>query len=628
MGHDTMELSIPNSLKEKMLSGGVGYTLSVKMVRTVELPMIAKTAGFDGILIDMEHSSFDLDTTSQLCIAALYAGIAPIVRSPSKDPFYVSRILDGGAIGVIVPHIKTVQDARDVVEAAKFHPLGKRSATSGLPHLQYRHVPAKIANPLCNAATLVIPMIETMEALELVDEIAAVPGVDSLLIGTNDLTAEMGIPGEYDNPRLDDAYAKVAAACRKHNVFLGCGGLHSRLDLVEKYCEMGVNWVMAATDAPLLIAGATKRASDMAQLNERVARSRKSNGHTKQTNGITNGATNGATTGTYALTMLNAVGTLGASRFPSNMHEQIWNTHVHVFEPARFPYAEVRTYTPAPATVEKLLQSSNASNYLIVQASVEDGPEAVLAHVQDLRHARPTGIFRAEIVYEDADESHGWSEEHLKMLHASGVRCLRVRNPQASSNNTDVNVELRNLLKDRMRSIARSTGWAIAMQLPLSTWASLADFLQEDMRGITIIAEHCGSITVPLTGSDGKAFDTLIDLVRKQVLFVKLGALHRRIKAGGTMEELSAHLRTLTDAGPEQLLWGSDWPHVDSTPRGTVESPHLVVDAQAELQALATWFPVKILEAMLIRTPERLFGESVPGIGFGRGPMRESVAAA
>ncbi|KAK5694901.1 hypothetical protein LTR97_009492 [Elasticomyces elasticus] len=297
MGHDTMELSIPNSLKEKMLSGGVGYTLSVKMVRTVELPMIAKTAGFDGILIDMEHSSFDLDTTSQLCIAALYAGIAPIVRSPSKDPFYVSRILDGGAIGVIVPHIKTVQDARDVVEAAKFHPLGKRSATSGLPHLQYRHVPAKIANPLCNAATLVIPMIETMEALELVDEIAAVPGVDSLLIGTNDLTAEMGIPGEYDNPRLDDAYAKVAAACRKHNVFLGCGGLHSRLDLVEKYCEMGVNWVMAATDAPLLIAGATKRASDMAQLNERVARSRNSNGHAKQTNGVTNGATNGITNG-------------------------------------------------------------------------------------------------------------------------------------------------------------------------------------------------------------------------------------------------------------------------------------------------------------------------------------------
>ncbi|KAK5110900.1 hypothetical protein LTR62_005438 [Meristemomyces frigidus] len=282
MAHDNASLSISNSLKEKMFRGQVAYTLSVKMVRTVEIAMIAKTAGFDGILIDMEHSSFDLDTTSQLCIAALYAGIAPIVRSPTKEPFFVSRILDGGAVGVIVPHIKTVQDAKDVVEAAKFHPLGKRSATSGLPHLQYRHASAKVANPICNEATLVIPMIETMEALECVDEIAAVEGVDSLLIGTNDLTAEMGIPGEYDNPRLDAAYEKVAAACKKSGVFLGCGGLHSRLDLVEKYCGMGVNWVMAATDAPLLIAGATKRAGEMAALDGRVASLKKSvklNGH-------------------------------------------------------------------------------------------------------------------------------------------------------------------------------------------------------------------------------------------------------------------------------------------------------------------------------------------------------------
>jgi len=291
-----MAASITNYMKEKMERDEVAYTLSVKMVRTVELPMIAKTSGFDGILIDMEHSTFDLDTTSQLCIAALYAGITPIVRSPSKEPFFVSRILDGGALGVIVPHIKTVQDVKDVIEAAKFQPLGKRSATSGMPHFQYRHLSAKVANPLCNDATLVIPMIETLEALEIVDEIAAVPGVDSLLIGTNDLTAEMGIPGEYDNPRLTEAYEKVAAACKKANVYLGCGGLHSRLDLVEKFCNMGVRWVMAATDAPLLIAGATKRAGEMKELGARVKSSSSSNGVNgvemkKATNGVA--STNG-----------------------------------------------------------------------------------------------------------------------------------------------------------------------------------------------------------------------------------------------------------------------------------------------------------------------------------------------
>ncbi|CAK1365573.1 unnamed protein product [Cercospora beticola] len=268
----TQEVTLANSLREKLLRNEVASTLSVKLVRSVELPMMAKTAGFDGILIDMEHSSFDLDTTGQLCMAALYAGITPIVRAPSKEPFFVSRILDGGALGVIVPHIRSVQDAKDVVAAAKFQPVGHRSSTNGLPHFQFRSIPAKVANPVINANTLVIPMIETLEALELVDEIAAVEGVDSLLIGTNDLTAEMGIPGQYEQEQVTEAYRRTIAACQKVGKWVGVGGLHARLDLVEKFCAMGANWVMAATDGPLLLGGATKRASEMSALSEKVRR--------------------------------------------------------------------------------------------------------------------------------------------------------------------------------------------------------------------------------------------------------------------------------------------------------------------------------------------------------------------
>lgn len=289
-----MAVSISNSLREKMLRDQVAYTLSVKMVRSVEIPMIAKSAGFDGLLIDMEHSSFDLDTAGQICIAALYAGIAPIVRAPSKEPFFVSRILDGGALGVIVPHIRSVQDAKDVVKAAKFQPIGSRSSTNGLPHYQFRSIPAKVSNPVTNAATLVIPMIETLEALELVDEIAAVEGVDSLLIGTNDLTAEMGIPGDYENPRLIEAYERTIAACNKVGKWVGVGGLHARLDLVERFCGMGARWVMAATDGPLLMAGATKAATAMAQINERVAST------SKNQNGL-----NGMVSGTVTQTTTN-----------------------------------------------------------------------------------------------------------------------------------------------------------------------------------------------------------------------------------------------------------------------------------------------------------------------------------
>ena len=290
-----MSVSIANSLREKLLRDEVAYTFSVKLVRSVEVPMMAKTAGFDGLLIDMEHSSFDLDTTSQLCIASLYAGITPIVRAPSKDPFFVSRILDGGALGVIVPHIRSVQDARDVVKAAKFQPIGTRSSTNGLPHYQFRSIPAKVSNPVTNAATLVIPMIETLEAVELVEEIAAVEGVDSLLIGSNDLTAEMGIPGEYENPQFVEAFQRTIAACQKHGKWVGVGGLHARLDLIEKFCAMGARWVMAATDGPVLLGGATKAAAAMSEINSRVTTQSKSHvlsTSEKASNGI-NGTTNG-----------------------------------------------------------------------------------------------------------------------------------------------------------------------------------------------------------------------------------------------------------------------------------------------------------------------------------------------
>jgi 2-keto-3-deoxy-L-rhamnonate aldolase RhmA len=276
-----MALSLTNTLRDKLVRNEVAYTMSVKLVRSVEIVGIAKSAGYDGLLIDMEHSSFDLDTTNQICVAALYAGIAPIVRVPSKDPFFVSRVLDGGAVGVIVPHIRSVQDAKDVVAAAKFQPVGTRSSTNGLPHFQFRSHPAKLANPVVNENTLVIPMVETVEALELVDEIAAVEGVDSLLIGTNDLCAELGIPGDYENPLVTDAYDRTIKACNKVGKWVGVGGLHSRLDLVEKFCGMGARWVMAATDGPLLFGSASSRGKEMAALNSRVSGVTNGNGTAK-----------------------------------------------------------------------------------------------------------------------------------------------------------------------------------------------------------------------------------------------------------------------------------------------------------------------------------------------------------
>ena len=115
-------------------------------MRGIEIVRIAKTAGFDSIYVDLEHSSLSVDATGQICMAALEAGIAPFVRVPANTAENIQRALDGGALGVIAPNVRSAEEARAVVAAVKYPPLGQRGASGGLPHLQYRSFPAAEAN--------------------------------------------------------------------------------------------------------------------------------------------------------------------------------------------------------------------------------------------------------------------------------------------------------------------------------------------------------------------------------------------------------------------------------------------------------------------------------------------------
>jgi hypothetical protein len=151
-----------------------------------------------------------------------------------------------------------------------------------------RYLVPSVESPMMAKAAGFDGILIDMEHSSDLDEIAALDGVDSLLIGTNDLTAEMGIPGDYENPRVTEAYQRTINACQKVGKWVGVGGLHSRLDLVDKFCAMGANWVMAATDGPLLLGGATKRAGEMAVLNSKVVATRQAS--TKLA-GVSNDAT-------------------------------------------------------------------------------------------------------------------------------------------------------------------------------------------------------------------------------------------------------------------------------------------------------------------------------------------------
>lgn len=251
---------LSNNVREKLSQGKVVSSMTVRLTRGIEIARIAKTAGFDMIYIDLEHSSFSLDTTGQICTAAMNIGIAAFVRVPANKPEWISRVLDGGALGIIAPHIESAEDAKAVVAAAKFAPLGNRSAAGGLPHLEYRAFPASEAYPVLNQETMVMVQFESVAALENADEIMAVDGVDMVMIGTNDLTADMGIPGDYDHPRVRAAFAHTIAVCKRHGKHAGIGGLSSRPDLVEEFVKMGARYVSTGTDLAFLLAACTGKA--------------------------------------------------------------------------------------------------------------------------------------------------------------------------------------------------------------------------------------------------------------------------------------------------------------------------------------------------------------------------------
>jgi len=237
-----------NALKARLARGELAMSLIVRSARGPEIALVARSSGFDALYIDLEHSPLSLDTASMLCIASQAAGVTPLVRVPQASAAWVSRALDGGAMGVIVPHVEDAATARAAVALAKYPPLGQRSVSTTLPQLAYQAMPAAESQRLLNRETLVVAMIESRQGLRHADEIAAVEGIDMLLVGAGDLAAAQAA--------LRDAFDTVIAACKRHGKAAGAGGLAGQLDLLAEVVAAGVRYVSAGTDTGFLLAGA------------------------------------------------------------------------------------------------------------------------------------------------------------------------------------------------------------------------------------------------------------------------------------------------------------------------------------------------------------------------------------
>ena len=255
-----------NPLAETLAAGGVGVALIVQKMQGVDIALAAKSCGCDAISIDLEHSVIPEAAAAQICVTALYAGVTPLVRIPSHEGHYANRLLDAGALGIIAPHVANAQEARAVVRACKFAPEGDRSAAGNWPHVVYRPGEPVALRAAFNAATTVVVMLESPEAVERADEIAAVPGVDIVHVGTVDLCDALGRPGDYGHPEVMACHEQVIRACQRHGKVAGAGGLAHTPALVRQVLEMGARFVTAGVEWDLMMAGVRQRVDGIRQL--------------------------------------------------------------------------------------------------------------------------------------------------------------------------------------------------------------------------------------------------------------------------------------------------------------------------------------------------------------------------
>lgn len=251
---------VQNAAKRKMQAGGVALGFGVHHLRTAAVPLLARASGHDWLFIDTEHGAFSVQEATQLCIAALPVGVTPIVRVCAGALDEGTRALDNGALGIVVPHVDTAKEARRIAEAFHYPPAGHRS-WGGPPAIYgFQPPPAVEAQKAVNAEILVVAMIESPEAVANVDAIAAVQGIDVLLIGTSDLTAELGISGQIGHPRVVEAYQKTIDAARKHGKFMGMGGVYDQ-ENAARYISMGAQFILSGSDHNYILAGANARST-------------------------------------------------------------------------------------------------------------------------------------------------------------------------------------------------------------------------------------------------------------------------------------------------------------------------------------------------------------------------------
>jgi 2-keto-3-deoxy-L-rhamnonate aldolase RhmA len=237
-------------IRKRIMAGECVYGMMIRLSRDPGAPCVFAAAGYDFCFIDMEHGCYNMETVADLIRGARSAGIGSIIRVPRLETFFISRVFDAGAEGIMVPMTSTKEQAEAIVRFAKYAPLGQRGfgSQSGMTDFKPRKAPDYMKE--ANDHTLLIAQIETQEAIKNIDEILSVEGIDVGLIGPNDLSISLGIPDQLGSDMIQEAIGKVVESAKRHGK---ASGIHiGSTDAIKKWKAKGMTVLACSTDTSFM----------------------------------------------------------------------------------------------------------------------------------------------------------------------------------------------------------------------------------------------------------------------------------------------------------------------------------------------------------------------------------------
>jgi 2-keto-3-deoxy-L-rhamnonate aldolase RhmA len=251
-----------NSIRRAVREGRAALGTGLKEFASRGVPRIIENSGFDYCMIDMEHGAFDMQTIADLAQWFLATDATAIVRIHKSFINLIPMILDQGIMGIQISEVETADEARAIVQLAKYPPIGNRGISGMGPHTGYKSYGARFATeyaPWANANVIICPSIESLEGLENVEAIAAVEGIDMIAYGHSDLSARLGIHLQLDHPRFKAVVRRIADTCNKHGK-LARGSAETEAQ-IEEYWQFGCKVLnLPGTDTSTYFDGLKARA--------------------------------------------------------------------------------------------------------------------------------------------------------------------------------------------------------------------------------------------------------------------------------------------------------------------------------------------------------------------------------